>query len=98
MDLIPNQLLKQGMPRNREDKAGEEHPQRYHDCTCKGLSQAPVNQPTLKAYERGKDYQRCWQYVSDCDAVNKNALGEPAALEDSLDLHKGYSRVRASEG
>jgi hypothetical protein len=97
-DLIPNQLLKQGMPRNREHKAWEEHPQRYHDCSNKGLSQAPINQPTLKADECSKYYQRCWQYVPDCDVVNKNTLGKPAALEDSLGLDNGYSRVRASEG
>jgi hypothetical protein len=97
-DLIPNQFLKQGMPRNREDKAWEEHPQRYHDCACKCLSQAPIDQPALKTHERGEYYQRCGQYVPDGDAVDKNFLGEPAALEDGLDLDKRYSRVRPSEG
>ncbi len=96
--LVVNELLQDPLAGNGEHEARKEHANRDEHGPGERVAQPAVHEPALEADKRGEDDERRRHDVANSDAVDEDALRQPAALEDGLDLDKRYSGVRAAKG
>ena len=61
------------------------------------MPKRPAQICALESYKSGEDNQRRRQDITNCNAVDKDALRQPSPHKNGLDLHKWYRCVSTAK-